>query len=95
MKDSILPGLKPIREKLGLSQQKLGSEAKSSGEAISNIENGARGASLALVKRLASVLCCSADDLLSECPPLTQIEIAYRRHQLEQLEAQDKKAGAA
>lgn len=93
MKDSVLPGLRPIRERLGLSQQKLGAEAKSSAEALSNIETGTRGASLALVKRLAAALCCSADDLLSEEPPLTQIEIAYRRHQLAQLEAQ--KAGAA
>lgn len=86
MKDSILPGLRPIRERLGLSQQKLGSEAKSSAEALSNIETGARGASLALVKRLASVLCCTTDDLLSAQPPLTQIEIAYKRRELELLE---------
>lgn len=101
MKDSVLPGLKPIREKLGFSQEKLGAEASSSGEAISNIETGARGASLALLKRITAVLCCSSDDLLSPQDPerLQEIKDAFEIRKGEEAKARqaerDQQKGAA
>lgn len=94
MKDSILPGLRPLRERLGFTQAKLAEAAGSSGEAICNIENGSRGASLKLVRALAEVLCCTPNDLM-ESPSDEQLlasEIAFKTRELDRLQASQVKA---
>lgn len=88
--------MRKIREHLGLAQDAIG---VSKGVYIGRLETGKVDCTQALQRQIAAALCCEVFELLSNAitdERLQQIEIAYRRQQLEKLEqSQDKKAGAA
>lgn len=66
VKISIGCGIKRMREKRGLSQERLGDLVAVSGVTISNIENGRKDCTLALGVQIAQALGCCVEDLLEE-----------------------------
>lgn len=59
-----LPGLAPIRKRLGFTQQSLADKADLHKVTIANYERGAQDPSLDTAKKLAQILNCMVDDLL-------------------------------
>ena len=62
---SIGQSVRARRDELGLSQRDLARAAGTTAAAISHIERGTRNPSAGLLVRIADVLQCSANDLLS------------------------------
>lgn len=61
-----LPGLRPIRERLELSQAKLGSMCGKKGRSedfIRHLETGFRDCSQTVQRELSEALCCTVSDL--------------------------------
>lgn len=56
--------LRELREKAGMSQERLGHEAESGRTYISQLERGEKGPSLKMVFRLSAVLGISASELV-------------------------------
>lgn len=86
-----LPGLLPIRERLKLSQAFVASMCGPKGRAVDSIrhiESGAADCSQQLQRELAAALCCTVANLHSDPTEavLKEIEINYKRRELEQLE---------
>lgn len=99
-----LPGLFPIREKLGLSQAKVGALCGSNGRAedyIRHVEGGLADCSQVVQRELAEALCCTVADLHSpelSDERLDKIKNAFELRNAQEVlarQAQDKKAGAA
>lgn len=91
-----LPGLKAVRNVVGLTQEELAVKAGTNKVHVGQIELGKRDCTMALHRRIASELCCSPAELLEEPAHdrLVEIEIAYKRRELEQLEAGEQKGVA-
>lgn len=87
---SVAKGVRTIREHLGLSRSALSAKAGCSAAHIEMIEREERSPSLEIVAMLAEALCCDAASLFSQPSEdtLKEIEIAYRRQELQQLEAE-------
>lgn len=104
-----LPGLLAIRERLKISQARLAAMCNEKGrneDSIRHIETGVSDCSQQLQRELARALCCTVADL-HEAPNdnpakqlerenrLKQIQLAYKRRELELLEASEKVEGVA
>lgn len=83
-----LPGLRPIRERLELSQAKLGALCGKgrSEDFIRHLETGFRDCSQTVQRELAEALCCTVSDLHGELTDdrLKQIFRAYHLKQAEE-----------
>ena len=56
--------LKELREKAGFSQRELAEKLGVQASTVCQWESGKREPNMALVKRIASILSCTADELL-------------------------------
>jgi len=99
-----LPGLREVRECLGLTQKQVGEKTGCSADFIRFIENGRSDCSQDVQRQLSQALCCKVSDLFEPPtdPPapervarLDVIKIAYKRRELEQLEAGEQEKGVA
>ena len=81
-----LPGLRPIRERLELSQAKLGALCGSKGRSedfIRHLETGFRDCSQTVQRELAEALCCTVSDLHGE-PTDARLKQIFRAYHLKQ-----------
>jgi transcriptional regulator with XRE-family HTH domain len=60
----LLPHLKEVRQSKGLSQRELGELARVSSGTVYRVENGLRGAYAGTVKKLATALGVSPEELV-------------------------------
>lgn len=81
-----IPGLRVVREILGVTIDYVASQAGVSARWIIAVEGGSRDCSQALQRQISSALCCTPADLIS--PPdtqrLLQIRAAYLRRQADE-----------
>lgn len=87
-----LPGLSAIRSQLDLTQAAVSKSLECSQVHLRLVELGRKDCTQSFQRHLSEVLCCRVIDLLEEPTPerLREIEIAYKRRELEQLEGDQK-----
>lgn len=94
-----LPGCKPIREALSLTQSQLAKLTEVHLSFIFCVENGRKDCSQAVQRKIAGALSCEVTDLLKEptSERLQEIKDAYELRGAQEIIARqaDKKAGAA
>lgn len=91
-----LPGLSAVRNRLGLTQASVAKSSDCTSDFIRFIETGRKDCSQDIQRKLAELLCCKVADLFEkpDAERLREIEIAYKRRELEQLEAGEQKGVA-
>lgn len=94
-----LPGVRHIRQVVGLTQDELSEKLNITTRWLSDVENGKRDCGMALQRRIAKVLCCELADLFRR-PTKDRLSILAAKYTSEAGKAADaflasKEAGAA
>ena len=86
-----LPGLRSIRDSVGIMAKDLAQIVGVTPQWISSLETGAADCTAGLQRRIAGALCCSPADLLDTptTPRLAEITIDYRQRQIDEIKSKE------